>query len=276
MYLDMKAYINTNFGNTETFNLTIGVLQGSVLAAVLFLIFIDQLSDELRPHGIVINKLQIANLLFADDITLFGNSKNHRLTLTDITVDYLTRWRAKVNFEKSKFLSPHGAKESNKYNIDEVRNSTSLGIDISTTELFTLQQAKIRRAAASSTVREIAARLVIGLNGLDIDAAQFIYDTKIATALEYDIELINPTAYRLTILDKPHIEFIQLMLSQPAPIRSELLQAEVGTILSKYRASKKIILKYHHLKQTKDELTLYLIENNKQSPNSFYNGTRHT
>ena len=72
MYKNMLAFVRNNHGDTSKFQVNIGVLQGSVLAAVLFLIFIDGLSAKLRPHGINIAGFPIVNLLFADDITNFG------------------------------------------------------------------------------------------------------------------------------------------------------------------------------------------------------------
>ena len=51
MLTNTFAFVRTNFGDTKTFRLPEGVLQGSVLAAILFLVFIDPLvaAQALQP-----------------------------------------------------------------------------------------------------------------------------------------------------------------------------------------------------------------------------------
>ena len=113
MYKEMLAFVRTNHGDTRKFLVNVGVLQRSVLAAVLFLIFIDDLAAELRPHGVKIDGLTIANLLFADDITIVADSQEKRAQLVSLTTNYLSTWRSKINFEKSKYVSPEDIKIEN-------------------------------------------------------------------------------------------------------------------------------------------------------------------
>ena len=96
------------------------------------------------------------------------------------------------------------------------------------TEIFTLDQAKRRRAAMLATLHEVTRKLAIGISGVATETAQFIFNTTLAPKLNYGLELVSPNAYRATILDNPQITFTYLMLSQPTAKRSELLQAEVG------------------------------------------------
>ena len=96
MYKEMLAFVRTNHGDTSKFQVKIGVLQGSVLAAVLFLIFIDELAGKLRPLGVQIDGLRIANLLFADDITIIADSQEKRAQLVRLATKYLSNWRSKI------------------------------------------------------------------------------------------------------------------------------------------------------------------------------------
>ena len=99
-------------------------------------------ASTLRPHGVKIDGLTIANLLFADDITIVADSQEKRAQLVRLATNYLSTWRSKINFEKSKYVSPEDVKIENEYNIEEVKKATSLGLEVSATEIFTLDQAK--------------------------------------------------------------------------------------------------------------------------------------
>ena len=95
-------------------------------------------------------------------------------------------------------------------------------------------------------VPKLLHKKTISISGVATETAQFIFKTTLAPKLNYGLELVSPNAYRATILDNPQIAFTYLMLSQPTAKRSELLQAEVGMVLTKYSAAKKIITMQHH------------------------------
>ena len=99
-------------------------------------------------------------------------------------------------------------------------------------------------------LHEVTRKLAISISGVATETAQFIFNTTLAPKLNYGLELVSPNAYRATILDNSQITFTYLMLSQPTAKRSELLQAEVGMVLTKYTAAKKIISMQHHFQES--------------------------
>ena len=151
------------------------------------------------------------------------------------------------------------------------KKATSLSLDVSATEVFTLDQTKRRSAEMLASISELVRKLAINISGIGIETAQFIYDAKLAPKLEYGLELVSPGAYRATVLDGPQVAFTQQMLSQQNSKRPELLQAEVGSTQIKFKTAKKIILKHHHFQQEQDTISLHLIKSNELSPNGFNN-----
>ena len=63
---DTFYYVRTNFGDTTPFRTTMGVVQGSVLAALFFTLLITPLVEALRAYSPVINGMRIAPRFFAE------------------------------------------------------------------------------------------------------------------------------------------------------------------------------------------------------------------
>ena len=82
---------------SNQFNIARGVGQGRVMSAWLFLVFINDLMNELKMsgYGITMAHIKIPGLLLADDTILLSTTAKGMQILIDILTSYATRWRLK-------------------------------------------------------------------------------------------------------------------------------------------------------------------------------------
>ena len=84
-YANKEAHVRTEYGDTESFSIGNGVRQGCVLSPYLFNLYSDYI---MRPAnleeleiGVRMGGRKINNLRYADDTTLFAESKKELLQL---------------------------------------------------------------------------------------------------------------------------------------------------------------------------------------------------
>jgi hypothetical protein len=82
---------------SESISISSGVPQGSVLGPLLFLIYVNDLPDNIRSNC----------LLFADDIKIFGSTYEHDTIQTDLNAvsEWVMNWDLSINPLKSQHLS---------------------------------------------------------------------------------------------------------------------------------------------------------------------------
>ena len=102
---NVKAVVRTNYGDSKTFVLREGVLQGTVLAAILFIIFLNPLIATLKPFCSKLNGLTLSPYLFADDLTPMALSRKCREKLIEMTILWTKRWKSSIKAEKSGLLT---------------------------------------------------------------------------------------------------------------------------------------------------------------------------
>ena len=86
-----------------------GVLQGSVLGPVLFILYINDLPD----------KLNKTCSMYADDTKLFGPAEEHEQIQTDLDllVDWADKWQMQFNAEKCSVLHLGNKNKRHQYNV---------------------------------------------------------------------------------------------------------------------------------------------------------------
>src|SRR3954463_9915947 len=90
-------------GADRMVSVELGLKQGCTLSPLLFLIFVEGLSQKLRKCsvGLETGHVLINHLLFADDLALCAGSRQELQKLLDIVYDYSWKRRFRFNIAKS-------------------------------------------------------------------------------------------------------------------------------------------------------------------------------
>ena len=102
LYSDTTGYAIVNGLSTRTFPINSGVLQGSVLGPTLFLLFLDDLLEELHKSelGILMGEFILSVLAFADDVTVLSLSDTNLQHLLNICSAWASTNRMTFGLDK--------------------------------------------------------------------------------------------------------------------------------------------------------------------------------
>jgi hypothetical protein len=116
------SYIALNGCKSESFPISSGVLQGSLLSPILYSVFIDGLIDYLRLHGpgIIVGGKRLNCLLYADDIALLANCAEDLQTLLNLCNKYSIDFRFRFNVGKCALFVPPSSRHRKFFLYDEV------------------------------------------------------------------------------------------------------------------------------------------------------------
>ena len=103
-YNSSCAQVRWNGLYSQSFPITKGMKQGSILSPYLFNIFINDLLNELKHinTGVRISNFHANSLAYADDINIFSTTTSGLQNLIDTCVNYADRWRFKFSVKKTK------------------------------------------------------------------------------------------------------------------------------------------------------------------------------
>lgn len=111
-HTDTSCSVAVNQKNSNWFPISQGVRQGGVLSTFLYLVFINDLLQELQNQNpnTGIHSIRSSNPALADDISCIALSPRGLQTLLNTAYDFSIRWRFKFNASKSNVLyfSPTG------------------------------------------------------------------------------------------------------------------------------------------------------------------------
>ena len=105
-YIDMKEFVFIGGKASRTYNLYQGTRQGGVLSPWLFLVFIDDLIEELKntKAGIFLGSLYFGSPMFADDLTMLSRLKSGLDRMLKTAWEYSQKWRFNFSVTKTVIL----------------------------------------------------------------------------------------------------------------------------------------------------------------------------
>jgi hypothetical protein len=110
IYSHCKCMVNINGHLTESFDSHFGVRQGDNLSPTLFNLFINDLVTEINngSRGVACGDTFVHCLLYADDLVVISDDENDLQKMLDILHSWCSRWKMKINADKSKIVHFRG------------------------------------------------------------------------------------------------------------------------------------------------------------------------
>ena len=107
MYTKFKSCVRNNGKSTETFDVTVGVLQGKALSPFLFSMYLNDFESFLMKNGsdsIEIGMLNLFLILYADDTVIISESAEVLQKQLNDLYDHCNEWTLNVNTLKTKIV----------------------------------------------------------------------------------------------------------------------------------------------------------------------------
>ena len=106
-YEDSKIRAEWRGVETEWMDVDVGVRQGCVLSGLLFIVYVNDLLEELEQDGNVdeeVKELVIVALMYADDLEVIAGNEEDLERRLKIVYEWAKKWRMKVNEKKSEVV----------------------------------------------------------------------------------------------------------------------------------------------------------------------------
>ena len=260
---NLKAKINTRYGQTRIINMEIGGKQGSRLTGRMFSKLMDMLQEEIEPTGEgfqLQNDLIIPYLLWVDDVVscVEGQESQEKILkrVNEFGVKHKLKWgAAKCNVLK---IGKHKENKHNEWKLgeEEIKETDKykyLG-DIITSDGKNERNIEARKNKVTASIvslNTIAASDV--LRRIETTVLLELHDKIILSAL-----LTNAEAWTLNItnrkeLDKIEIQALKYMFDLPTHTPTPAIIYSFGTLYTQHRLDKKQLLYLHKLLNHRDE-----------------------
>ena len=197
-YNKVESCVRLDDGNTEWFDINVGVRQGCVLSPILFDVFIDQLARDVKALGLGVEMEDggenLSLLMYADDIVLVAESEEDLQLMMNAVARYCTHWRLQVNLGKTKTMV-FGERGVGKCNImwhgtvlQEVTEYKYLGL-LFEKNGWKKEKAKMLRKAKKAAA--MAWGLAVRVGNMTVKGMNNMWSALVRPHLEYGAEVMN-------------------------------------------------------------------------------------
>ena len=225
--------LSNRMNMSDFFDVTIGLKQGEPLSPLLFILFVNDITDNIDLNSLTdkdYDLLSMFLILFADDIVLFTTDPGSLQAQLDSLYHYSTKWGLKINANKTKVCCFEKRKQNaypefyiNGEVIELVDNFTYLGLN------FTHNG---NMSSAVKTLNEQALRAYSSLLSmfdkvsLDVKTKLSLFDSMVVPILTYSSEVWG--VYNYKEVDKLHIRFLKYILGVKNQTPTMALYGETG------------------------------------------------
>ena len=139
IYIGLEGVVRTPYGNTDSFQITTGILQGDVLAPYLFILVIDRILHRAldgKPLGVLLRsqrtksrglqEVRLQDINYSDDIAPLVSTKGEISRMIDLTAQESQRENFQIAIGKTKTAwmrfgrVPGGQKELSTAYLDKI------------------------------------------------------------------------------------------------------------------------------------------------------------
>ena len=260
MLTDTTSCVRTNFGDTRTFRTRVGIIQGSVLAASLFAVYISPISDELASLSSAFNSILFPPQLYADDMEALARRLLQAEQLSRAAIQWASKWGSEVGITKSNLVlimanlaAP--TTPAPPLTLKAVNSTDILGVKLSKEGLAPCNFV----APLISKLHKKIQAVFAAIGGLSTTVkpiiAVYLYQTYAFSSMKHILPLAAHNSKTLTALQAAQNTFTQRTLQSDSSSSYILLDAELGLIDIDIQASKeRILMFYRALKNPQDTL----------------------
>ena len=220
---------------TDFFDITLGVKQGEPLSPLLFIIFINDISESIdfqNLSGQDLHMLSVFLLLFADDIALFTTDPESLQKQLDAIYKYSLKWGLKINVNKTKICIFEKRKSNCNFNwtineepVDIVDEFCYLGIKFHCTGNLNKAVKTLNDQALKAYYHLLS---VFSRLSIDIKTKLSLFDALVVPIILYGSEVWGVYSACTAEVDKLHYKFCKTLLGVRPQTSNAAVLGELG------------------------------------------------
>ena len=278
IYNSVKVCVRSMGKVSECFDSLVGVKQGEPLSPLLFIIFLNDMAEELDTNlnfendSEFIDHFQKFILLFADDTLLLAESHAELQNMLNKLHIYCKKWNITVNADKTKVMLFTLSTRPEQFDVyyddillENVRNFIYLGVNISSNGKFFQAQKHLSDQASKAL---FALSKIFDSRMLCIEDKIKLFDALVQPILMYGCEIWG--FHKANDIEKVHLNFLKQILGVRRQTCNIAVYGEVGRV-PLYVLRKVRILKYWYKILSSQNTLLYKVY--EQQKNSIMQGS---